>query len=209
MVNKNYTHIQLIVDRSGSMRPIADDMNNGITSLLLDQDNYDGKLTVGFSRFDSTVEHLVRPFAAVADLENVTFVQPRGVTALNDAIGETVVVLGEALEMLKETERPAKVIVVIVTDGEENASQEYTLDRVKTMIENQQNEFAWEFIFLGANIDAFKSGGGYGVPNSHSANFDYSGAGVGYITNTVSNLISRSRSGDGSGFTEDEQAKTK
>jgi len=184
-------------------------MNRGILEMLEEQNKLPGKLTLGLTRFDTQIDHLVRPFAVFEDVKDITFVEPRGGTALNDGIGEAVVILGEALAMLEEDERPGKVIVVIVTDGEENSSREYTLDRVKTMIEKQQDEFSWEFIFLGANIDAFDTGGGYGIPQSRSANFDYSAGGVSYITGTVSNLITRSRSGDLGGFTEEEQAQTK
>jgi len=209
MTNPNYTHIQLIVDRSGSMSHIKDDMNLGMAEMLKNQSEAEGALTIGVTRFDTTVEHLLPPFSLVDDLNGVTLVEPRGLTAMNDGIGSSITLLGESLAKLPENDRPGTVIVVIVTDGMENASSDYTSDAVKSMIEKQQNEFSWEFVFLGANLDSFATGGGYGIPSTHSANFDYSGGGASYIASTVSNLITRSRSGDRGGFTEEEQARTK
>jgi hypothetical protein len=94
-----------------------------------------------------------------------------GSTALLDAVGKTINNIGLALSNTAEDDRPANVLFVIITDGEENASKEFTRDKVKEMVEHQTNVYKWEFIFLGANIDAFQSASGIGISRSKTANY--------------------------------------
>src|SRR5690606_12079144 len=94
---------------------------------------------------------------------DVLSIEPRGMTALLDAVGITIVKLGESLSAIPEQDRPARVIFVVVTDGLENSSREYTKDKVKEMVKHQDEVYNWTFIFLGANQDAVFSGGEWGI----------------------------------------------
>lgn len=176
MTNPDYTHLLLIADRSGSMSNIADDMNGGITTLLAEQAAEPGTLRVDLWTFDRIVEHIVKAGRATDVPKEV--IVPRGSTALNDAVGQAVTELGESFAALSENKRPGKVVVVIVTDGEENSSREWRAEQVRALVEKQQDTYSWQFVFLGANIDSFATAGGYGIGRSGTMDFAASSAGV-------------------------------
>jgi len=205
MTNPDYTHIQLVVDRSGSMSNIKDDMNKGMAEFLKTQAEAPGKLTIGVTRFDTVIDHLIEPDGTIESLDGMTLVEPRGGTALNDGIGIAVTHLGEHLAAMKPKDRPGTVIVMVVTDGEENSSREYSVQSVKDLIEKQKDKYSWEFMFLGANLDAQKTAGGYGIPKSHSINYSFSGNGAVYAASVASSVATRSRGGDHTGFTQEER----
>lgn len=164
MTKSNYTHLSLVVDRSGSMSSIREDAEGGINSLIKEQTALPGKLTVTLYQFDDSYDKVFGPIdASEAPTYNLV---PRGMTGLLDAVGKSVVETGQWLKGLSESERPSKVIFVIVTDGGENASKEYKKPRIKEMVENQESQWSWEFMFLGANIDAFSEAAGMGMRNS-------------------------------------------
>lgn len=104
--------------------------------------------------------------------------QPRGATPLLDALGQTLVKTGERLKAMAEDQRPGKVLFVIITDGEENSSREYKKTTIKEMIERQQNVYRWQFIFLGANVDAFAEAGSLGINLRGASNYTPDSAGV-------------------------------
>lgn len=193
MTDSQYTHLSLILDRSGSMSNIAKDMNGGIHELLKEQAALPGEILVDVTTFDTTVDQVVSdelPGHVPADL-----IKPRGGTALLDAIGETVTKLGEKLAAKPEDKRPGKVVVVIVTDGQENSSVDWKSPAIKELVEKQTNEFAWEFLFLGANIDSFDVGGGLGYAATRTMNYAPTAAGVNGMTRSVSSYLSDTRSG--------------
>ena len=191
MTKPDYTHIALIVDRSGSMEGIHTDMNPAILKLLKEQSEVDGDCTVDVTTFDDQIEF---PYVFVDPLDvKDPVIVPRGSTALNDATGSTIVRLGEALAKMDEADRPSKVIVIVVTDGMENASREYTREQVKALVDKQTSEFQWEFVFLAANIDAFETGRGYGYTAGQTMNFAPSSAGVANSYAAASANITRSR----------------
>lgn len=205
MTNPDLTHLALIVDRSGSMRPIAQDMNGAIITLLEEQDKLPGELHVDVSTFDNTVEHIYT-VARATDVKG-ELVVPRGMTALNDAIGQTVTRLGERLAALPEAERPGKVILAIVTDGGENASQEW-LDAkdVKALVEKQRDEFNWELLFFGASsMDAFAAAESYGIGRGQTISFDHSAAGAGGMSFAASTYMASTRAGLKTEFTDEER----
>jgi uncharacterized protein YegL len=203
MTNANYTHLALIVDRSGSMMQIASDMEGGIHSLLSDQANQPGELHVDIVTFDTQVE---TPYTdARADEIKGQLIVPRGSTALNDAVGSTIVRLGEKLAALAEDDRPGTVVVVVVTDGMENSSSEYTTAQVKEMVERQTSEFGWRFVYLAANVDAFATGGTYGFAQSGTMQYTANSGGVAGMTASASASILRSRMGQAADFTEEER----
>jgi uncharacterized protein YegL len=194
MTDATYTHLALVLDRSGSMGYIATDMNGGVEELLKEQAAQPGKILVDVTTFDTTIE---KPYAGVKPEEiKHPLIHPRGGTALFDAVGQTVVSLGERLKAMDEAARPGKVIVVIVTDGEENASREWVKEGLQKLIKRQQDDYSWEFIFLGANIDSAAVGGGFGIRKGATMNYAPTGAGATFATSTASAYITRSRMGD-------------
>ncbi len=134
------------------------------------------------------------PISEVPPLDATTY-RPRGNTALLDAVGRTVNDLGERLAKMEESERPSKVVVVIQTDGEENASTEFkTRKTIFDMITHQQSKYAWEFIFLGANQDAICVGGALGVPMLSSMSYTSSASNVKSVYGSMNNAIGHMRS---------------
>lgn len=160
-MKENYTHLSLVVDRSGSMQGIHTDAAGGINALIKEQAAVEGQITVTLYQFDDRYEKVFGPILAC---DSPTYVlSPRGMTALLDATGKAITETGEFLSTLSEDKRPDRVVFVIVTDGYENASKEFTKDKVKALIETQTKQWNWEFVYLAANIDAFSEAGQLGV----------------------------------------------
>jgi len=156
-------NITLIIDRSGSMSSIKNDVIGGINSFYAEQKKVEGEATVTFVQFDNVIETVFKnvDLKEVKDLTASTFV-PRGMTALYDAIGMTISAVDS------ETKNPQ--IICILTDGEENGSKEYTKEHVKTLIELVKTR-GWQVMFLGANIDAMKVGSGLGISSDNTVNY--------------------------------------
>lgn len=154
-MNPNLTEIAYILDRSGSMQPLQEAAIAGFNDFLRCQLDVPGDARLTLVLFDD--EYLVpiaaRPVEEVPRL-NARIYIPRGSTALLDAIGETIDTLGRRLAATPEPERPGKVIVVIFTDGQENASRQYRWKDIADRIRHQRARYNWEFLFLGANQDA-------------------------------------------------------
>jgi len=204
MTNPNYTHLAFIVDRSGSMANIAQDMNGGITTLIAEQAKLPGELHIDITTFDTVVE---RPYVdARPDDVKGEIIVPRGGTALNDAVGKTVTELGERFAGMPEDDRPGKVIIAIVTDGYENSSREWEIEAVKALVEKQRDQFQWEFLFFGADsIDAFDASAGYGIGRGQTISFSNTSAGAKGATFAASSYMTASRAGDTRDFTEEER----
>jgi len=163
-VKKGLTELAMVLDRSGSMESTADDAIGGFNRLLEDQRKLPGELLVTVIGFDDQYEiwRERTPVAEVPPLTRETFV-PRGSTALLDAIGRTIDTLGKRLEATAEAERPEQVIVVVITDGYENASRQYTVQDVFDRIRRQEQVYGWQFTFIGANQDAIATAARLGV----------------------------------------------
>jgi hypothetical protein len=205
MTDPNLTLLAILADRSGSMGPLAKDMNGGIRQMLAEQAQNPGAVVVDIVTFDTVVEHpydWVRPDDVKTDV-----IVPRGSTALNDALGMTIVRLGERLAGMPEDERPGKVIFVVVTDGEENASREYNLPEVRDLVEEQAERWGWEFIYLAANVDAFATGRGYGFAAGQTMSYAPTAEGASAVWATASAGVTRSRLGQDADFTDDERAQ--
>lgn len=154
----------MVLDRSGSMASVADDTIGGVNTFLEEQRNAPGAATFTLHQFDDIFETPI-PASDIKKAKNLTrktFV-PRGSTALLDAIGKAIVDTGSRLGSAQESDRPANVVFVIVTDGHENASREYTQAKINEMIEHQKNTYSWQFVFLGANQDAIAAAGDIGI----------------------------------------------
>lgn len=157
-MKENLTDIIFIVDRSGSMLSIKQDVIGGYNAFIDEQRKVCGQeANITFIQFDNKYEKLYEAIDInqVDYLSEDTFI-PRGMTALYDAVGKAIVETGERLSNIPELERPSKVLVVIITDGYENSSQEYSQLRVKEMISHQETKYSWDFIFIAANIDLDK-----------------------------------------------------
>ena len=202
------TEIVLLVDRSGSMENIRDDAIGGINAFLSDQRREPGRATITLVLFDD--EYLVVERAAdigdVAPLTRQTFV-PRGTTALLDAWGRAMAETSERVNKLPEDEQPDDVVFVVVTDGYENASKEYSRDVVFRRVDRLTDDEGWRFVYLGANQDAVAEGTKLGVRQDSAMTFsgDHHGTVVSLIA--VSAGVSRLRRGTAGDefFTESER----
>lgn len=162
---KNKTDITIILDRSGSMDSVKDDTIGGFNSFLGEQQKVEGEAVLSLVQFDDQYEvvYLDKDIHSAAKLTEATF-QPRGMTALFDAVGRTINSVGNRLASTAEAERPDKVLFVIMTDGFENASHEFSASEISEMINHQRNIYKWEFMFIGANQDAVLSAREIGIP---------------------------------------------
>lgn len=202
MTNDNLTLIAVLVDRSWSMNSCREKMEGALNSFIDEQREQPGKADVALAQFDHDYEFVWRP----QPIEQVATynLMPRGNTALLDAVGRFTSEIGDTLANRAESKRPGKVIVVIVTDGQENASHEYSRHDVKRIIEHQQSRYQWEFLFLGANIDAVSEAATLGILRDHALTFNTANAGVTYAT--ASGLVSGYRqTGNVTGFNDSDR----
>lgn len=195
IMKKNLTEIVFILDRSGSMSGLEADTIGGFNSLIQKQKKEEGEAFVSTILFDDRTEVL-------HDRENILNVEAltdkqyyvRGCTALLDAIGGAIHHIGNVHKYAREEDRPEKTLFIITTDGMENASREYNYDKVKKMVERQQEEFGWEFLFLGANIDAIKTAGNFGIKASRAVNYECDAAGTQLNYEVLDKTVSMIRS---------------
>jgi hypothetical protein len=169
---KNKTDITIILDRSGSMESVKQDTIGGFNNFLSEQQKVEGEASLSLVQFDDQYEvaYENKDIQVAARLTEATF-QPRGSTALFDAVGRTINSVGRRLAALPEAERPDKVLLVIMTDGFENASREFTAAKVGEMISHQREVYSWEFMFIGANQDAVLSAREIGIPASSALTY--------------------------------------
>jgi Mg-chelatase subunit ChlD len=190
------TDITIVLDRSGSMQAIRSDTIGGFNSFLADQRKIPGKARLTVVQFDHEFETVFQgrdihePFL----LTEETFV-PRGNTALYDAMGRAIADAGSRFARLSESLRPKRVIFVVITDGAENASTEYSRARVAAMVKDQRETYNWEFVFIGANQDAVTKGAEIGI--AIAANFVADASGTSTAFANVSRGIANYRSGGG------------
>lgn len=190
-MKKGLTEIVFILDRSGSMSGLEKDTIGGFNSTIEKQKQEAGEAFVSTVLFNSSMEvlHDRVPLAEIAPLTEKEYF-PRGSTALLDAMGNAIHHIGNVHKYAREEDRPEKTIFVITTDGYENSSCKYTSDRVKQMVERQKQKYGWEFIFLGANIDAIETARTFGIDESRAANFVNDEAGIGVMYEAQSCLMS-------------------
>lgn len=195
-MKKGLTELVFILDRSGSMSGLETDTIGGYNSLLQKQKKESGEALITTVLFDDQYELLhdrinLRGIEPITDKEYYI----RGMTALLDAVGKTISKISNAQKHTSEDEKAENVMFVITTDGIENASREFSYEKVKKMIEHQKNKYGWEFIFLGANIDAASTAERFGISKDRASNYnaDSDGTLLNYevLSETVSCMRSR------------------
>ncbi|HZK24450.1 MAG TPA: hypothetical protein VFC74_03585 [Oscillospiraceae bacterium] len=192
-MNKDLTELIFILDRSGSMRGLESDTIGGYNGMLAKQKKEPGEAKITTVLFDDRYE-LLHNRLNVRSIKPITekdyFV--RGCTALLDAVGNTINTIINVQKHTAAEERAEHVMFVITTDGMENASREFSYEQVRQLIEQQKSKYGWEFIFLGANIDAINTAERFGISKDRATNFhaDSKGTSLNYevINETVSDL---------------------
>lgn len=193
-MSKGSTELVFILDKSGSMGGLEQDTIGGYNSMLKRQKAVAGEARITTVLFDNDYELLhdridIRAVNPITEKEYSV----GGSTALLDAIGRTIQKIGNVQKNTAEDYRAEKVMFVIITDGAENSSREYSVDRVKQMIERQKTRYNWEFVFLGANIDAVATAGRFGIAPDRAQNYHADSLGVGLNFCVLSDAVAAFR----------------
>ena len=193
-MKKNLTELVFILDRSGSMAGLERDTIGGFNAMIEKQKREQGEAIVSTVIFDNVSEviHDRVPLERIKPLTERDY-YVRGCTALLDAVGGAIHHIGNVHKYAREEDRPEKTLFVITTDGMENASRKYDYDKVRKMIERQKEKYGWEFLFLGANIDAAKEAARFGITADRAANYHADSVGTGVIYESVSEAITQVR----------------
>ena len=189
-MKKNLTELVFILDRSGSMSGLERDTIGGFNAMIEKQKKQDGECIVSTVLFDDECQ-------VIHDRVSLDKIKPmteddyyvRGCTALIDAIGGAIHHIGNVHKYARPEDVPENTIFIITTDGCENASRRYSSDRVKHMIERQKSKFGWEFLFIGANIDAVETAKHYGIDRDRAVNYHADAQGTDIVYATVSQAV--------------------
>ena len=189
-MNKDLTELVFILDRSGSMSGLESDTIGGFNSMIRQQAQESGDVLVSTVLFDnfSQVIHDRVPLSKVEPMNDTQY-RVGGCTALLDAVGGAIHHIGNVHKYARDEDRPGKTLFVITTDGMENASRKYSYETVKTMIERQKERYGWEFLFLGANIDAAREAARFGIQADRCANYHADRRGTGVIYEALSKTV--------------------
>jgi uncharacterized protein YegL len=186
-MKQNFTSINVIIDRSGSMSKLAPDTIGSFNTFLAEQKVVPGEAAFTLCTFNDNYS-LVHDFvtlSSVPELTSRTYYASGG-TALLDALGTTIKSIGARLAAMAEDDRPSKVIFLIITDGQENSSHIFSKEQIRSMVEHQKDTYKWEFVFMGANIDAISEGTALGISMNNTLNYDATSVGTKGLYNTVS-----------------------
>ena len=189
-MKKNLTEIVFILDRSGSMAGLENDTIGGFNSMLTKQKGEAGEAVVSTVLFDNECEviHDRVPLHSVPKLTEREY-YVRGCTALLDAVGGAIHHIGNVHKYAREEDRPEKTLFVITTDGMENASRKYSYEKLRAMIDRQKEKYGWEFLFLGANIDAAREAARFGITEDRAANYHADRQGTAVVYEAVSETV--------------------
>ena len=193
-MKKNLTEMVFILDRSGSMAGLEADTIGGFNSMVAQQREEQGEALVSTVLFDheSEVLHDRVPLEKIAPMTRAQY-RVRGCTALIDALGSAVHHIGNVHKYAREEDVPEHTVFVITTDGMENASHRYTADQVRDMVKRQKEKYGWEFLFLGANIDAVSTAARYGIAEDRAANFRNDAKGQALVYEAMSGAVASVR----------------
>lgn len=194
MSRKGLTELVMILDRSGSMRGLEADTIGGFNSMIEKQRSEEGEACVSVVLFDDRID-------VIYDREDIRRVEPmtekqyyvRGMTALLDAVGGAIHHIGNVHKYIREEDVPEKTIFIITTDGMENASRQYSYEKVRRMIERQKEEYHWEFLFLGANIDAVREAGRFGIGATRAVRYEHDSVGTKLNYDVLSDAVKCAR----------------
>ena len=189
-MNLNLTEIVFVIDESGSMFDLTADTIGGFNSMIRQQKGEPGEAKITTVLFNSSyrILHDAIDIQNVSELDGHTY-RPAGCTALLDTLGGMINRVGVRLAATPENERPGKVLFVIITDGYENASHNFTKKQVREMIEHQTSKYSWQFMFLGANMDAVSEAASYGIASDWAATYAATSIGTDALYNTISKSV--------------------
>ncbi len=194
MSQQNLTDITLVLDRSGSMEDVREATISAFNQFLHSQKQAEGEANLTLVQFDDEFDLLYEARTIHESPElNATSYIPRGVTALLDAIGQTIVRTGQRLAAMPQANRPGSVLFVTLTDGYENASEEYDLKQINQMIARQQTKYSWQFLFLAANQDAIATASQMGINAAQALTFEADDEGVAATMDIMEKKITKSR----------------
>lgn len=198
IMKKGLTELVFILDRSGSMQGLEKDTIGGFNGLIEKQKKEEGEAYISTILFDD-VQEVLHDRVNLQDVKALTEkdYSVRGSTALLDAVGRAIKHISTIHKYIREEDRPEKTIFVITTDGAENASTKYTQPQIKEMIEQKTKLCQWEFLFLGANIDAVTTAANYGIAKECAAQFQADAQGVPIVYSAIDNYIGMSRKAKG------------
>lgn len=193
-MKKGLTELVFILDRSGSMSGLEADTIGGFNSLIEKQKKEEGEAFISTILFDDKSEVLYDrvPLTCIKSMTDKEY-YVRGCTALLDAIGGAIHHIGNVHKYARKEDRPEKTLFVITTDGMENASRHYDYKKVKRMVERQREKYGWEFLFLGANIDAVKTAGSFGIKADRAVNYECDSVGTNLNFQVLSEAVTRVR----------------
>ena len=189
-MKKQLTEIVFILDRSGSMCGLEADTIGGFNSLIAKQKKEEGEALISTILFDDCTEvlHDRVPLDRIKPMSEDDY-YVRGCTALMDALGKAIKHISTIHKYAREEDRPSKTIFIITTDGKENASRQYSSERVKKMVEERKSKYGWEFLFLGANIDAVETAGHFGISKDRAVNYHSDSEGTALNYEVLSDAI--------------------
>jgi hypothetical protein len=199
MTKENFASINVIIDASGSMQHLTHDTIGSFNGFLAEQKVVPGEAAFTLCTFN-TDYRLVHDFvqlAGVPDLSTKVY-SPEGGTALLDALGTTMDSVGRKLAAMPEEERPSKVIFLVITDGHENSSRRFSAQQIKDMVQHQKDVYSWEFVFMGANIDAIAAGTNLGISMQNTMNYVPSAAGTADLYKSISSNMTSYRASNSS-----------
>ena len=193
-MKKNLTELVFILDRSGSMAGLEKDTIGGFNAMIEKQRAEAGEAIISTVLFDN-ISEVIHDRLTLENVPKLTEKEyyVRGCTALLDAVGGAIHHIGNVHKYAREEDRPERTLFVITTDGMENASRRYTYDKVKAQITRQKEKYGWEFLFLGANIDAAREAARFGIAADRAANYHADSEGTNVIYETVSEAITQVR----------------
>ena len=193
-MKKGLTELVMILDRSGSMQGLEADTIGGFNSMIEKQKKEEGEAYVSVVLFDDDAE-VTYDRVPVRKVEPMTDRQyyVRGCTALLDAIGQSIHHIAQIHKYAREEDIPEKTLFIIITDGMENASRHYDYERVRRMIEHEKEKYHWEFLFLGANIDAVRTAGRFGISAGRAVDFENDSQGTRLNYEVMSDAVSCAR----------------
>lgn len=193
-IKNGITELVFILDRSGSMSGLESDTIGGFNAMIDKQKKQDGECYVSTVLFDN-VSEVLHDRVKLSEIKPMTDREytVRGCTALIDAIGGAIHHIGNVHKYARPEDVPEHTIFVITTDGMENASRKYSSDKVKKMIERQKEQYGWEFLFIGANIDAVETAAQYGISKDRAVNYNADEVGTHILYESVSAVVGNVR----------------